>query len=504
MDPLISLMQHLVNRFKEILETVRVFNTEVVTECINITVVALNRNGVLTANGALVHTTVFHFLVTELVAIQNAWDAAHGMPAKMKSMEDAFKTYFDNIFHGKVGKSLLVSSILVDLKLNWRPAFKEFFFSTLGQTLRAYPFINNFRNLMAHMDLDLAAVFPSASSNSNSWLKKMTDNLRDPQKHRVSVQARLLSSKLDTHIQGVWEYFLQELKNCFFEAAKEAIEQTEEPTKKFMEVLNEKYKLVSVSLGHGMSVSYSSLFEACDKNAKETFGISNTSDSFLWNALIEQFETQASKAIQGELNIVRLPQPSILSGVCLAEDMIERLKLFPKGPDSALSARCGEPCPICRCPCELEQGHSILANGTPGKLHNTCHQPNALTGWHHTKSEKLEPRGCAALVNTNHLFKRSEDTEYRPYSNWDIYFPDWTRPIDGILPLHLREYIVHTYNEHLAKFYGYKPAENVPAQYAHDLESVVKDLRNIAGLEDFPISKLCRAGCGKGLCNASN
>ena len=118
---------------------------------------------------------------------------------------------------------------------------------------------------------------------------------------------------------------------------------------------------------------------------------------------------------------------------------------------------------------------------TKEKPHEAIHQPDGVSGLSYRVSEKLSSTTCSQSYEKDEGFYLNGDyTVSYKYRDYATVFPGWKDPrMNEELPL--REYIMATYNEKIAKKYNKKPADDIPASYSRDLSSIKEQLeREIA------------------------
>ena len=62
------------------------------------------------------------------------------------------------------------------------------------------------------------------------------------------------------------------------------------------------------------------------------------------------------------------------------------------------------------------------------------------------------------------------------YKDFGVVFPDWLQPT-FMEHLPLREYILATYNQQIAKHYKKKPSVDIPPEYHHNLYNIRLQLK---------------------------
>jgi hypothetical protein len=106
--------------------------------------------------------------------------------------------------------------------------------------------------------------------------------------------------------------------------------------------------------------------------------------------------------------------------------------------------------------------------------HDAVHQPKGVAGIHYVRTEELGHLTCSQSYEDDRTFQLDDSTvsfRYRDYAN---VFPGWKDPrISEELPL--RQYILATYNNEIAKKYNVKPSTKIPPSYSSRTLSEIKD-----------------------------
>ncbi|KAH3758450.1 up-regulator of cell proliferation [Pelomyxa schiedti] len=438
-----GMLNGLANEVVSLLCTAKMFNTGLVNEAIEKTNARLRQFDNVSHVRQKAHTMVFSILCTQLTEVQKKWDEENSVGAKMRKSKETFRVFFDGIFSGLEGKAMLIQALTRAIEMKYRDAFVEYAIKMLTPSAFEQPYIGDFHKLMAHGDLELIEHIGNFG--------KIQQILRNTQHHLDQVQEKLLDAFIGSKLSSLWLAFWNKLKEGFELAAAEAKTVTLNRTEMFMKVLRQQIATYRPIWEH-MPV-YSDSYRNCDNEPPQMF-------DGLWEVVTHK---------------VPLPGP----GRCpvtvhsLVSLLLAELRTGPL--DTAVGAvrpRCCEPCPICESPCMSSLGHS--------GNHDTYHQPLSLTGWHMDDTKMLMPETCVQAVRSTKNFKRHCDTEYRPYAKWTQYFPNWDLPAQN-RHLELREYIALHFNTELAGS-AYKPATNIPAEYARSIESITQSIKHLAQL----------------------
>lgn len=140
--------------------------------------------------------------------------------------------------------------------------------------------------------------------------------------------------------------------------------------------------------------------------------------------------------------------------------------------DPAAFPRCGASCRLCGSLCIETADHD-----TNLRPHDAIHQPAGVAGIHCSKSRTLFSETCSQSYECDATFRIHEnDQQVFKYRNFDKVFPGWKNPrINEELPV--REYILATHNEDLAKKYKMKPCADISSSFFRSLATVKEQLK---------------------------
>jgi hypothetical protein len=125
--------------------------------------------------------------------------------------------------------------------------------------------------------------------------------------------------------------------------------------------------------------------------------------------------------------------------------------------------------------------------------HETLHQPKGLIGNTWSQDQTLNAESCTQFVMAGTTFEakahgiQSVD-EHLPYKDFDIYFPQWKLPSEGLGENKVREYIFAHYQQELVDKYSsdtfkVKISNNIPLEFTrHDIKDLRCELENVIQL----------------------
>ena len=389
---------------------------------------------------------VGQILYENLKKKQVAWERENSIGARIEKSEEIFWQYFLLIFAGKKGWELLVGNFQQVIKSNIRETVIKYCARRGVETVFSHSFLSDFRTLMAHVDLDLVRFVEEKN------LEQIINYLLDPSPHIKEVQQRLIRENTQKTFPTFVKAFFDSAKSLFALAAAEAKSvQKKGRTEQF---LNSLHALLVSPLPELEMIlpTYGESYADCDENDVKIF-------HDLWkNIGID------SVTIDEEFND------------SVAKRILVGLRELPKSEENALRVRCAVPCPVCKCPCELEADHN-----TDVKKHRTCHQPRGLNGWGYVTSDRLIPDHCPLSFDKNNLVDFKGDGNFTRFREYPCIHPEWEAP-RWSEPLRIREYIMYNFNDELAKFFELKPANNIPASYNWNLQEIKNNLSQYAKL----------------------
>jgi hypothetical protein len=264
---------------------------------------------------------------------------------------------------------------------------------------------------------------------------------------------RLIAEKVP-NVDEEWIHFINHLEQAIQNAALATTNVEKDRAQTFVsELRNEFLKgyLQSEHLASAFLIDYSGEYEDCDSEGKTEF------QEICASKLIQMLKDQVSP--KNQQNFAKN----------LAPQVVEYMKSLN---DPATLPRCDAICPMCYSVCIEAANHD-----TGLRPHDTIHQPGGIAGFHSDRTKELAAETCSQEYECNGTFrtKRTGETvhKFRDFAN---IFPGWNNPrINEELPL--REYIMATYNQDIAKMHNFKPCPDVPARYFRNLTTIKEQLR---------------------------
>jgi hypothetical protein len=305
------------------------------------------------------------------------------------------------------------------------------------------------RFMQKHMDLYLIDLL------EDELLDQVLDHIRNPKEFYAEVLHRLIAEKI-VNVNDEWRSFNNQLRESIEKAA--AVQGDKGRAQTFVDQLRKEFLdgyLQSETLGSAFVIDCSNEYEDCDNEDPKEF------KKTCLTKLMQVLEGQIS--IQDEKNYAKELSPKVVQYMITLND-------------KAALPRCDECCRMCKSLCIEAANHD-----TKEKPHEAIHQPDGVSGLSYRVSEKLSSTTCSQSYEKDEGFYLNGDyTVSYKYRDYATVFPGWKDPrMNEELPL--REYIMATYNEKIAKKYNKKPADDIPASYSRDLSSIKEQLeREIA------------------------
>ncbi len=302
------------------------------------------------------------------------------------------------------------------------------------------------RYMQKHMDLHLINLL------EDEKLGEALDNIRNPKTFYANVLHRLIAEKV-TNVDDEWQSFKKHLGQAIEKAAKVEIDIGKAQT--FVDQLRKEFLegyLQSETLGSAFRMDFSGEYQECDEEERIAF---NDACS---KKMKEVLEKSVFLQIQG--NYAKKLSPKVVQYMIALND-------------KAALPRCDACCRMCKSLCIEPANHD-----TQLRPHDAIHQPGGIAGYSYYSTEELVSSTCSQDFEQDRGFyiKENHTVRYK-YRDYDKVFPEWKNPkLQEELPV--REYILATYNEDIAKKYNKKPAHDIPASYFRDLKSIKKQLEN--------------------------
>ena len=310
--------------------------------------------------------------------------------------------------------------------------------------IRNERWLQDARFLHKHMDLYLIELLEKKE------ISVVLDCIANPKKYYQIVLNRLIAEKVP-NVDEEWIHFINHLEQAIQNAALATMNVDKDRAQTFVsELRNEFLKgyLQSEHLASAFLIDYSGEYEDCDSEGKTEF------QEICVSNLIQMLKHLVSPGNQQ--NFAKQ----------LGPEVIEYMKSFN---DPATLPRCDEICPMCRSFCIESANHD-----TDLRPHNAIHQPKGITGVHKKTCRQLVSTTCSQDYKLNETFLYNDKIyNFRDFAK---VFSGWANPrINEELPL--REYIMATYNQDIAKMHNFKPCPDVPARYFRDLTTIKEQLK---------------------------
>ena len=281
-------------------------------------------------------------------------------------------------------------------------------------------------------------------------ISAVLDCIKTPKKCYQILLNRLIAEKVPNVVEE-WINFINHLEQAIQNAALATMNVEKDRAQTFVsELRNEFLKgyLQSEHLASAFLIDYSGEYEDCDSEGKTEF------QEICVSKLIQMLKGQVSPKNQQDF------------AKNLAPQVVEYMKSLN---DPATLPRCDAICPMCQSFCIEAANHD-----TGLRPHNAIHQPGGIAGVHVLTSKELTANTCSQSYECNETFKMDDKChKYRDFAN---IFPGWNNPrINEELPL--REYIMATYNQDIAKMHNLKPCPYIPASYFRVLTTIKEQLK---------------------------
>jgi hypothetical protein len=337
--------------------------------------------------------------------------------------------------------------MITKIKLNsfYLTAFEKELVQKIFKGIRNERWLYDARIMQKHMDLYLIELL------EDKQLDKVLVHLGNPKEFYAEVLHRLIAEKI-VNVDDERQSFINHLRQSIVKVA--AIEFDKGRAQTFVDQLRKEFLegyLQSETLGSAFLIDCSDEYEDCDNEDPKEFQNACLTES------MQVMDKQAS--IQDEKQYAKELSPKVVRYMITLND-------------KAALPRCDECCRLCKSLCIEAVNHD-----TKEKPHDAIHQPSGVIGHRYLGSDKLVPTTCSQSYEKDQsFFLNGDHTIFYKYRDYATVFPGWKDPrIHEELPL--REYILATYNEEIAKKYNLKPADDIPASYSRDLSSIKEQLK---------------------------
>nr|CAH0113459.1 unnamed protein product [Daphnia galeata] len=382
--------------------------------------------------------------------IEKEWERENSVPVKLESNKEILRKHFMMVSEGVAKTKLFASNMAATLEKNIKPAFEKEMVLKIFKGIRNERWLYDARFMQKHMDLFLIDLL------EDKQLDKVLDHIRNPKEFYAEVLHRLIAKKI-VNVDDEWQSFINHLTQSITHAAAVKVERRRAQT--FVDQLRKEFLegyLQSETLGFAFSIDCSDEYEDCDNEDTKQF--QNACVTELNQVLNKQMGKQAS--IQDEKKYAKELSPKVVRYMIITSN------------DKAALPRCDECCCLCKSLCMEAANHD-----TKEKPHDAIHQPGGVAGTRYHGSDKLSSKTCSQSYEQDRgFFLSGDETVPYKYRDFATVFPGWKDPrINEELPL--REYILATYNEEIAKKYKVKPADDIPASYFRHLSSIKQQLK---------------------------
>ena len=312
--------------------------------------------------------------------------------------------------------------------------------------IRNERWLQDARFLHKHMDLYLIDLL------EKKQISVVLDCINNPQKWYQIVLYQLIAEMVP-NVDEEWINFTNHLEQAIKNSALATMNADKDRAQTFVDQLRKEFLngyLQSEHLASAFLIDYSGEYEDCDNEGKTEF------QEICVSSLIQMLEDQVSPNNQQDFAKELCPE------------VVEFMKSLN---DPATLPRCDAICPICGSLCIEAANHD-----TDLRPHNAIHQPAGIAGVKLTKTRELVSTTCSQSYELDVMFRPPNDDKWYNYRDFGTVFPGWNNPrINEELPL--REYILATYNQDIAKRYDLKPCPNIPSKYFRDLVSIKEQLK---------------------------
>ncbi|CAK4104544.1 unnamed protein product [Aphanomyces euteiches] len=458
----------IVRRVKNEIAKAKVYSDETVKKCIKIAQDAFNTNLVKSKVRGKFYVRLRETLQEELQKKQRVWDMDNNIASRFEATRAEMRDYFDLLGSGCQGMDAFQEAISNWLRRGLQNAFVEELVKFVGDSVKDSRWVRDAKVLQALLDEDLIIKI------RDNRIKNVLGHLRDPKSHTTTVLRKLLSKKIEDCAADRLEVFRKVIQEGINLAASStsvaSCDRAVEFRKRLIEQLRTGLQSGSTNRFLDSLPNLSGPAFHFDEQPNDVFVESD--DNYVCKPMLDAVsEKLASLAKANERVNVYGDVP---------EKVLEHIKLASYGIDHGVRPRCGEPCPLCKCPCTREYGHD---EKEPEVRHDTIHQPGGLTCQYLAKTTELFAPNCYAAADG---YKFLYDDKWYRYTDFDDVFPGWSLPVQSE-PLKLREYIFYNHQEQLVEiFNALRPAEKqvkkcskIPKSYNHSLEDIEKAIKRL-------------------------
>ncbi|CAK9878987.1 unnamed protein product [Sphagnum jensenii] len=399
-------------------------------------------------------------LTPKLEAIQHEWDKQHNVAERLKTNKNRLWQFFQNCANRVGGTQMLCDEVLNLLKEHMPTSFQILLSKNISDKLQNKSWVLNWKVMKAYLDLDLVTLIEN--KNMNELLKY----IRDGKLHYQNCVDMLIQKEIDKEaaVDNLWKLFVKSIQDAFKFASITAEYNSQlnftsfvdELTKQLLEKANSPELARNIQLvNDGVYSKYEKVigFETVEKEICAT--ISNM-----------------------QHNVTSLIQKKLI-------DLV-KTRMISSATECA-RPRCEEMCPCCKFTCIDSAKHSTK--------HETLHQPTGLVGTVWITDQTLIANSCTQSVMDGSMFNVKffgiqSVHEFLPYKDFEIYFPRWKLPTEGLGESKVREYIFAHYHQELVEKYSddtfkVKICNNIPLEFSrHDIKDLRCELENVIRLHE--------------------
>jgi hypothetical protein len=404
--------------------------------------------------------------------IGREWDEENSVLAKLKRNKEAMREYFMMVSQGVEKTKLFAATMANALKsvlmsgkcncqyykfylcnnsfLQFTLAFEKEMIQKAFNVIRNRQWLFDARLMHKHLDLYLIDLLDEQKINEVLYC------INQPQSFYAYVLHRLIDQNVP-NVEKEWQDFTICLKQAIKKAAVASTEVESGKAQNFVNQLRNEFLkggLQNELLASAFLINLSGEYEDCENEDNGEFQDACTNKMLV--ALDSQEPPKNQKEFAKELS------PKVVQYMKIRNDPV------------ALP-RCDAYCGLCSSLCIESANHDTSL--TP---HDAIHQPAGIAGLSNVTDLTLDSKTCSDSFQANCSFRLSKTSEWQKYTDYAKVFPGWKDPrINEESPV--REYILATYNEEIAKKYKLQPCSDIPANYFRDLSTIREQLKRDVG-----------------------
>jgi len=397
-------------------------------------------------------------LTPKLEAIQHEWDKQHNVAERLKTNRDRLWQFFQNYANRVEGTQMLRDEVLNLLKEHMPESFQILLSKNISDKLQNKSWVLNWKVMKAYLDLDLVTLIENKNTN------ELLECVRNGKLHYQNCVDMLIQKEINKEatIDNSWKLFVKSIQDAFKLASIAAEYNSQLKFTNFVDELRKQFleKTNSPELAKSIQLVNDGVYSKYEKE----IGFETIEKEIC--ATISNMQHNSTSSIQKEL--IDLVKKRMIS--CATE---------------CARPRCGEMCPFCRFTCIQYAKHSMK--------HDTLHQPMGVVGRHWTKDQTLIAKSCTQSVMDGDIFHAKDFGiqsvhEFLPHKDFEIYFPQWKLPNEGLGENKVREYIFAHYQQELVEKYAdgkVKICNNIPLEFnRHDIKDLRCELENVIRLHE--------------------